>query len=145
MAARFHRDLLEEVIDATGCREKRKRLLPAHVMIRCVIAMGLYFDESYEEVMRLLVGSLRAMGSWVDDWQVPTSAAISQARARLGVAPLARLFERAARPVATSGTKGAWLARRRLMAIDGTTLDVADTPDNLARFGRLGSGPKASA
>jgi Insertion element 4 transposase N-terminal/Transposase DDE domain len=145
LAARFHRDLLEEVINATGCREKRKRLLPAHVMIRYVIAMGLYFDESYEEVMRLLVGSLRAMGSWVDDWQVPTSAAISQARARLGVAPLAQLFERAARPVATSGTKGAWLARRRLMAIDGTTLDVADTPDNVARFGRLGSGPKASA
>lgn len=145
LAARFNRDLLEEVINATGCREKRKRLLPAHVMIRYVIAMGLYFDESYEEVMRLLVGNLQMMGSWVDDWQVPTSPAITKARTRLGPAPMAELFDRAAVPLATSGTKGAWLARRRLMAIDGTSFDVADTPDNAERFGRLGSGPKASA
>jgi len=52
LSARFHRDLLEEVINDTGCREKRSRRLPAHVMIRYVIAMGLFFDESYEEVMR---------------------------------------------------------------------------------------------
>src|SRR5258705_310607 len=91
LAARFNRDLLEEVINATGCREKRKRLLPTHVMIRYVIAMGLYFDESYEEVMRLLVGNLQMMGSWVDDWQIPTSPAITKARTRLGPAPMAEL------------------------------------------------------
>lgn len=50
LAARFHRDLLEEIINRAGCREKRSRRLPAHVMIRYVIAMGLFFDESYEEV-----------------------------------------------------------------------------------------------
>lgn len=55
------------------------------------------------------------------------------------------LFERACVPLAGSGTKGAWLARRRLMAIDATSFDVADTPDNLARFGRMNSGPRASA
>ncbi|SCF22051.1 Insertion element 4 transposase N-terminal, partial [Micromonospora haikouensis] len=52
LSARFDRDLLEEVINRTGCREKRSRRLPAHVMIRYVIAMGLFFDESYDEVMR---------------------------------------------------------------------------------------------
>jgi hypothetical protein len=114
-------------------------------MIRYVIAMGLYFSESYEEVMRRLVGSLRKMGSWSDDWQVPTASAITQARQRLGVAPLKELFARAAVPVTTSGTKGAFMARRRLMAIDGTSFDVADTDDNVAYFGRMGSGPKASA
>ncbi|SCF21676.1 Insertion element 4 transposase N-terminal, partial [Micromonospora haikouensis] len=51
LSARFDRDLLEEVINRTGCREKRSRRLPAHVMIRYVIAMGLFFDESYDEVM----------------------------------------------------------------------------------------------
>jgi hypothetical protein len=145
LAARFHRDLLEEVINQTGCREKRSRRLPAHVMIRYVVAMGLFFDESYEEVLRRLVGSLRKMGSWSDDWQVPTASAITQARQRLGAAPLKELFTRAAVPVAQSGTKGAWLARRRLMAIDGSSFDVADTDANVAYFGRMGSGPKASA
>lgn len=114
-------------------------------MIRYVIAMGLFFTESYEEVMRRLVGSLRKMGSWSDDWQVPTASAITQARQRLGVAPLRELFDRSAVPVATSGTKGAFLARRRLMAIDGSSFDVADTEENAAYFGRMGTGPKASA
>src|SRR6266540_3700253 len=144
LSARFHRDLLEEIINRTGCRERRRRRLPAHVMIRYVIAMGLFFDESYEEVMRRLVGSLRKMGSWVDDWQVPTAAAICQVRKRLGVAPIKELFDRAAVPVAGPGSKGAWLARRRLMAIDGTSFDVSDSDANVEHFGRMGSGPKAS-
>jgi hypothetical protein len=88
---------------------------------------------------------LRKLGSWVDDWQVPTGSAICQARKRLGVAPLKELFDRAAVPIAESGTKGAWLARRRLMAIDGTSFDVADSEANAEHFGRVGSGPKASA
>lgn len=51
-SARFGRDLLEEVLSRTSRREKRSRRLPAHVMIRYVIAMGLFFAESYDEVMR---------------------------------------------------------------------------------------------
>lgn len=145
LSARFHRDLLEEIINRTGCREKRTRRLPAHVMIRYVIAMGLYVSESYEEVMRRLVGSLQKMGSWSDDWQVPTPSAITQARQRLGVAPLKELFARAAVPLAQPGTKGAWLARRRLAAIDGSSFDVADTDQNVAHFGRMGSGANTSA
>lgn len=145
LGARFERDLLEEVLNRTGRREKRSRRLPAHVMIRYVIAMGLFFAESYDEVMRRLVGNLRKLGSWTDDWQVPTASAITQARQRLGPQPMAALFDRACVPLASSGTKGAWLARRRLMAIDATSFDVADTGDNAERFGKMGSGPKASA
>ncbi|WP_326551791.1 IS4 family transposase [Micromonospora sp. NBC_01813] len=145
VSARFGRDLLEEVLNRTGRREKRSRRLPAHVMVRYVIAMGLFFAESYDEVMRRLVGNLRKLGSWDDDWQVPTKSAITQARQRLGPEPMKALFERAAVPLAGPGTKGAFIGRRRLMAIDATSFDVADTPDNAQRFGRLGSGPKASA
>ena len=145
LSARFHRDLIEEVINRAGCREKRKRLLPAHVVIRYVIAMGLYAQEPAEEVMRRLVGSLRTMGSWSHHWQVPTGSAITQARQRLGITPVKELFARAAVPVVGAGTKGAWLAPRRLMAIDGTLFDVADTPANMKRFGRMGSGSNASA
>lgn len=145
LSARFGRDLVEEVVNDTGVREKRRRLLPAHVMIRYVIALGLFCSESYEEVMRRLVGNLRKLGSWVDDWKVPTASAVCQARKRLGAAPVKELFDRAAVPVATTGTKGAWLARRRLMAIDGTSFDVPDSDANVEHFGRVGSGPKASA
>ncbi|MGI5175349.1 IS4 family transposase [Dactylosporangium sp. CA-152071] len=145
LSARFGRDLLEEVLNRTGRREQRSRRLPAHVMIRYVIAMGLFSAESYDEVMRRLVGNLRRLGSWNDGWQVPVKSAITQARQRLGPEPVQALFERAAVPLAGPGTKGAWLGRRRLMAIDATSFDVADTPDNVERFGRMGSGPKASA
>ena len=145
LSARFSRDLLEEVLNRTERREKRSRRLPAHVMIRYVIAMGLFAAESYDEVMRRLVGNLRRLGSWSDDWQVPTKSAITQARQRLGSEPMKALFERAAVPLATPGTKGAWLGWRRLMAIDATSFDVADTAANVQRFGRMGSGPKASA
>lgn len=139
------RDLIEDVLDDTGRRERRSRRLPAHVMVRFCLAMCLFYDDDYEEVMRKLVGSLREMGSWRDAWMVPSTSAIAQARQRLGEAPLRALFDRVTVPVATRGTPGAWLGSRRLMAVDGYMLDVADTPDNVKEFGRLDDGPKASA
>ena len=114
-------------------------------MMRFCQAMCLFFDDDYEEVMRKLVGALKSMGSWRDDWKVPSTSAITQARQRLGADPLRVLFERAAVPVAGRGTKGAWLGSRRLMAIDGFMVDVPDTDENAAEFGRKGNGRKASA
>jgi Insertion element 4 transposase N-terminal/Transposase DDE domain len=139
------RDLIEEVLDETDRREQRSRRLPAHVMVRFCLAMCLFFDEDYEEVMRRLVGSLKDMDSWRDEWAVPSTSAITQARQRLKTDPLRVLFERVAVPVARRGTKRAWLGSRRLMAADGFMLDIADTPDNAKEFGRLDEGPKASA
>ncbi len=52
------RDVIEDALDATGRREQRVRLLPAHVMVRFCVAMCLFYDDDYEEVMRKLVGSL---------------------------------------------------------------------------------------
>jgi hypothetical protein len=139
------RDLIEDVLAATGRREKRKRLLPAHVMVRFCQAMCLFYEDDYEEVMNKLVESLRDMNSWSDDWDTPTTSAITQARQRLGFEPLRELFDRCAVPVAESGIKGAWLRGRRLMAIDGFMLDVADTPENVREFGRSSNGAQRSA
>ena len=94
----------------------------------------MFFGESYEEVMRLLVDGLRFARSWRKEWKIPTTGAISQARQRLGAEPLRVLFERVAVPCAQQGTQGAWLRSRRLMAIDGFMLDVADTKDNEFTF-----------
>src|SRR5450755_586416 len=145
LSAAFSRDLIDEVIEVTGRREKRSRLLPAHVMVRYVIGLGLFFGQAYEEVMRQLTGTLQGLGSWDQDWKVPSTSAVTQARQRLGAAPLRELFHRAAVPAAGLGTTGAWLRGRRLMAIDGTSFDVPDTSANAAAFGKLGSGPKESA
>jgi hypothetical protein len=145
LSAAFPRDLIDEVIEVTGRREKRSRLLPAHVMVRYVIGLGLFFGQAYEEVMRQLAGSLQSLGSWDTGWKVPSTSAVTQARQRLGAAPLRELFHRAAVPAAGLGTTGAWLRGYRLMAIDGTSFDVPDTTANTAAFGKLGSGPKESA
>jgi hypothetical protein len=93
------RDLIEEVLNETGRREKRSRLLPAHVTVRFCQAMCLFFDDDYEEVMHKLVGSLRYMDSWSDSWHVPSTSAISQARQRLGVEPVRELFRQVAVPM----------------------------------------------
>ena len=131
------RDLVAEVLAETGRREKRSRLLPAHVVVYFVMAMAV-FRDGYEEVMRRLAGGLQFMRAWQREWAVPTTGAISQARDRLGEAPLKMLFERVAEPLAVAGTPGAWLGARRLMAIDGVKLDVPDTPANIEGFGRPG-------
>jgi hypothetical protein len=131
------RDAVDEVLAETGRREKRSRLLPAHVVVYFVLAMAM-FSDGYEEVMRRLVGGLQFMRAWQKEWSVPTTGAISQARERLGEAPLKALFEKIAEPLAVAGTPGAWLGARRLMAIDGVKLDVPDTPANIEGFGRPG-------
>ena len=145
LAEVFPRDVIEDVLVETGRRERRSRLLPAHVMVRFCQAMCLFFDDDYEEVMRKLVGSLKSMRSWRGDWHVPTTSAIAQARQRLGVEPLRVLFERTAVPVAGLGTRGAWCGGRRLMAVDGFMLDVPDTEENAAEFGRKSNGRKTGA
>ena len=75
---------------------------------------------------------------WTETYSPPSKSAIFQARARLGAEPLAALFERVAKPIGDQDTPGVWLAGRRLVAIDGMCLDVADTPVNAEHFGRPG-------
>jgi hypothetical protein len=90
--------------------------------------------------MRELVEGLSWASGWAQSWSVPTKAALFKARARLGAEPLKALFEAVAAPLATAQTRGSWYQSWRLMSIDGTCIDVADTPANEAEFGRPGTG-----
>lgn len=141
----FRRDLVDEVIAEIRRKEKRSRLLPAHVVVYYVLALALFFGESYEEVMRRLVGGLRFLKNWSGEWKVPSTSAISQARARLGAAPLEELFHRVAVPMARPGTRGAWFRSWRVMAIDGVIVDVPDTPENNQEFQHTSGGKGSSA
>lgn len=58
-----HRDLIDEVLTDTGKVERRRRLLPARVVVYFVLTMTLSSDDAYEEVMRKLVEGLRFLRS----------------------------------------------------------------------------------
>ncbi len=133
----FPPDLVDEVIAEAGRTEQRHRSLPARVMAYFAIGMALHSEGSYEDVLALLTDGL-AWSSGDEPVKLPSKSAIFQARARLGAEPVEALFRRVATPLATPGAPGAWLAGRRLVAIDGTCLDVADTAENEVWFGRPG-------
>ena len=134
----FPPDLVDEVIADLGRTEQRNRSLPARVMAYFSIGMALYSEGSYEDVLAQLTDGLSWASGWQESYSPPSKSAIFQARARLGSEPLAALFERVAQPIGGEQTPGVWLAGRRLVAIDGMCLDVADTAANTAHFGRPG-------
>ncbi|MEV7395477.1 MULTISPECIES: IS4 family transposase [unclassified Streptomyces] len=132
----FPPELVDRIVAESGKTGQRQRLLPPRVVVYFVLAMCLFSGQGYEEVARLLTEGLAWARRWSGSWQVPTTAAISRARVRLGPQPLKALFEHVAGPVATETTPGAWYRSWRLMAVDGTTFDVPDSDENGARFGR---------
>jgi hypothetical protein len=113
------------------------------VVVYYVLAMALFSGASYEEVMRQLVEGLSWESGWQRSWAVPSKAAIFRARQRLGFEPLELLFGAVAGSLASESTRGAFYRGLRLMSLDGTCLDVADTPHNAQAFGRPGSSRRA--
>lgn len=135
----FPPELVDRVVAEAGRAEQRQRLLPARVVVYYVLGLGLYSSSSYEEVMRMLVDGVSWQSGWQRPWGVPTKAALFQARRRLGSEPLRALFEQVALPLAQAETAGAFYRQLRLVSIDGTCLDVADSQVNEQAFGRPGS------
>ena len=135
----FPPDVVDEVIAEAGRTQARQRALPARVMAYFSIGMALYSEGSYEDVFAQLTDGLSWTTGWAQSWSPPTKSAIFQARSRLGCEPMRDLFVRVARPVARAGMPGSWLAGRRVVAIDGTCVDVPDTVVNAEFFGRPAS------
>ncbi|MGK5447099.1 IS4 family transposase [Streptomyces radiopugnans] len=132
----FPPDVVDAVVAECGRSGQRNRLLPPRVVVYFVLAMCLFSGQGYEEVARLLTHGLAWAKRWSGAWQVPTTAAISRARAKLGPEPLKALFAQVARPLAAESTPGAFYRRWRVMAVDGTVFDVPDSEENAAYFGR---------
>jgi hypothetical protein len=135
----FPRDQVQQILAATGKASKRERDLPAHVMVYYAIALALYMGSSTREVMRCLLEGLRWLWG-AEAVKVAGKSGISQARTRLGAEPLHRLYDQVVHPVATRATRGAWYRQWRLVSLDGSCLDIADTEENRGTFGR----PEAS-
>jgi hypothetical protein len=139
LTSTFPPELVDRVVAEAGRTQRRSRLLPARVVVYYVLAMCLFFGQGYEEVARLLTEGLGWARRWRGSWQVPTTAAITRARVRLGPEPVKALFAAVCRPVATAATAGAFYRGWRLVAVDGTTFDLPDTVSNVGFFGRPGS------
>ena len=144
LARAFPPDRVRQVLAETGRASERERDLPAHVMVYYAIALALYAGSGTREVLRCLLEGLRWLWG-AEAVRVAGKSGISQARTRLGEAPLRRLYERVARPIATPTSRGAWYRGWRLVSLDGSCLDVADTGENRAAFGRPGASRGASA
>lgn len=139
IARTFPIEEVRRVLAETGRASERERDLPAHVMVYYAIALALYTGAGTREVLRCLLEGLRWLWG-AEAVRVAGKSGISQARSRLGEAPLHRLYERVVRPIATPATKGARYRAWRLVSLDGSCLDVADTERNCTAFGR----PEAS-
>jgi len=138
LTAQFPMEVVEQVLFETERFSERERALPAHIMVYYTIALALYAEVSTREVLRCVVEGARWLGDPTTT-TMPSKSGISQARSRLGAAPLEALYRHVVAPVAVAGTPGAWYRGWRVMSLDGTTLDVGDTVANAHAFGRPAS------
>jgi hypothetical protein len=133
------RALIDEVLASTGKASQRERLLPAPSVVYYVMALALWREAPLEEVLRIVCEGLH----WLDpslqaqpgSVSLPNKGSISKARSRLGEATMQQLALRILRPVAAPGLAGSWYRGYRVMAVDGSCLDVADEQSNAEYFG----------
>jgi hypothetical protein len=145
IAKTFPIDQVRAVLAVTGKASLRVRDLPAHVVIYYVIALALFMQSSYREVLRCLLEGMQWLVDPTVAIKVAGKSGISQARTRLGSEPVRHLHDQVVRPIATRATRGAWYRDWRVVSLDGSTLDVADEAANSEAFGRPGASRGDSA
>lgn len=145
LAKTFPLSTVQATLARTGRGSQRQRDLPAHVVIYYVIALALYMQTSCREVLRCLLEGLVWLLGPGASVRIAGKSGISQARSRLGWEPVQQLHDALVHPIATPTTQGAWYRDLRVVSLDGSTLDVADTGTNAATFGRPASARGRSA
>ena len=145
IAKTFPLEKIQAVLTATGKASKRQRDLPAHVVVYYVIALALYMQSSYREVLRCLLEGLQWLIEPGAKVKVAGNSGISQARSRLGASPVRQLHDEVVQPIAVAKTKGAWYRHWRLVSVDGSTMDIADEKRNEVTYGRPGASRGSSA
>ena len=121
---------IEEALAATGTASIRRRRLPAEQIVWLVIALALYRHQSMPKVLAVLDLALPS-----GTGQPVSKSAVTQARQRLGAAPLEWLFAQTARAWCGQDTERYAWQGLSLWAMDGTTFRTPDSADNRAHFG----------
>ena len=145
LATTFPLPEVKAVLAAQKKTSRRQRDLPAHVVVYYVIALALFMQVSYREVLRCLLEGLAWLLGPRPAVKITGKSGISQARTRLGWEVMRQLHDALVKPIAVEGTRGAWYRRWRLVSLDGSTLDVADEQENAQAFGRPSASRGASA
>jgi len=135
----------DAVLKNTGRASIRQRDLPAHVVVYYVIALALYMQSSYREVLRCLLEGIQWLLGPGMIVKVVGKSGISQARTRLGWKPIQQLHDKVVKPIAVESTKGAWYRSWRLVSLDGSTMDIADEKENEEAFARPSASRGTSA
>ncbi len=132
--------IIDQELEKSKSVEKRQRKLPSSLVVCLVITMSLWSSDSMTTVLKNLVNGLNRQWTKLGKyWIAPNSSSISIARQKLGCQIMSRLFDLIVKPLATSKTPGAFLGGLRVMAVDGTVLDVPDSEANAKVFGYPGS------
>ncbi|MDR1187606.1 MAG: IS4 family transposase, partial [Bifidobacteriaceae bacterium] len=126
-------ELVDAALDETRAVQHRVRGLPSRVVVHLLLAACLFPGVGYPGVWRKLAASLPGRAG-------PSASAMSQARRRLGSAPLRRLFELLRSPLSFLGLKGVWWRGLLVCAVDGTVLTVPDAPGVLPRYKKQAGG-----
>jgi hypothetical protein len=136
---------IDEALAATGTASIRRRKLPAQQVVWLVIGMALFRDRSIHAVVeRLGLANDDKPSGGGRGSVVPAS--VADARARLGEEPVRVLFKKTAQAWTAEATDRHRWRGLRVYALDGTTINVADTAANHEHFGRPGTsrgGPSA--
>lgn len=120
-------DVVDEALTATGTRERRIRRLPSRVVVYFVLALALFPQLGYRNVFTKLCLNTTAMATITD-------SALTQARRRIGVAPLRWLFDVLRGPAPTVTRQGSFFGKYRICAIDGMVLTLPDTAQILTKY-----------
>jgi len=126
-------ELVEAVLEDTGARGKRLRLLPSRVGVYFMLAMCLFPRPGYLGIWAKLTAALGGLGL-----ARPSAKALRELRRRIGIAPLRVLFETLAGPLGQPRTPGIMFGRYRTVAFDGCkSIKVPDTERNRGWLGKL--------
>lgn len=137
------RELVSDLLSRCHAWGERERSLNQLLVVYYVIALSLFRRLNLAAVLAHLVRGLRWL--WSNPLlRLPTAGALVYRRRQLGTPVMRHLFQSVCRPMATEQTTGAFRFGLRLMAIDGTLDEVADTEANALYFGRLSSGKHQS-
>jgi len=126
---------IEEALAWSGTVTLRRRRLPAEQVLWLVIGMGLMRDAPIERVVDTLELALPDRKR-----TLIAKSAISQARQRLTDDPLAYLFAVSASTWSERSAESHRWRGLALYGMDGTTMRVADSPENRAEFGGANAG-----
>lgn len=139
----YPRAIVQGVLSQCRAWEQRERKLSQLLIVYYVMGLWLFRSLNQRAVFARLCSGLRWL--WPDaSLCLPGAPALLYRRQQLGVTVMRRLFRRCCRPLSTSATPGAFRFGLRLMALDSTLEDVAESPANALHFGRITEGKSAS-